>query len=83
MPERAREQTTGEQPRTPPSGWAVPREPGSERSPEELLVELINLFRQLLAVAQALLDLLEQRVARGGNPHGRSTEHREVDIPIL
>jgi hypothetical protein len=64
---------------TPPSGWESP-DATSSRSPEELLVQLIVLFRQLLAVAQALLELLEQRL---GHPRAPRTQHHEVhDIQI-
>jgi hypothetical protein len=71
------------QERTPPNGWELPRAEGAHRPPEELLVELINLFRQLLAVAQALLDLLEQRVGGTGQSGRPREQPREVDIPIL
>jgi hypothetical protein len=68
---------------TPPNGWESPQVEGAHRPPEELLVELINLFRQLLAVAQALLDLLEQRVGATAQSGARREQPREVDIPIL
>lgn len=68
------------QPQTPPNGWEfLPREL-AQRSPEELVIELINLFRQLLAVAQALVDLLEQRLAHP-EPNTRAAEME--DIPII
>jgi hypothetical protein len=71
--------------RTPPRGWESPDGNGDAppKSAEELLVQLINLFRQLLAVAQALLDLLEERVGGAGEPRKRGERATEFDIPIL
>jgi hypothetical protein len=68
---------------TPPSGWDTPPDAGAPRSPEELLLELIDLFRKLLAVAQILLDLAEERVGRSKPSGGYTVAQQEIDIPIL
>jgi hypothetical protein len=81
VPEPGDREPTGQ--RTPPSGWDTPPDAGAPRSPEELLLELIDLFRKLLAVAQILLDLAEERVGRAKPSGGRGAEQQEFDIPIL
>ena len=65
----------------PPRGWASLQPEATHRSPEEPLAQLIDLFRQLLTVAQVLLDLLEERVERPA-PAKRAAEEIQ-DIPIL